>query len=192
MNIQCRPIEVGDYGVVESGHWASADEVAEHIERQGVGSMLAFAGPTFLGQLYLKEYDPDFRDPGGWYGERPWADFSAAQPLDVTGRLLTLGCYHVGAEFQGQGGGTALLTAVVEWFKAESDYEGLLTWACQPGSHKLLATAGQMPHTVYRRFGFRQLKEVRVPLWTEGVTAEEYPDVTEDEPGLLRVMLLAR
>ena len=45
-------------------------------------------------------------------------------------------------------------------------------------------------HTVYRKFGFRRIKEVRDPGWIEGVTRERYPDATEEERGLLRVMLL--
>jgi GNAT superfamily N-acetyltransferase len=192
MKIECRPMQVSDYGVVECSHWESAEQVCQYMEKQGIASMLAFSGSEFLGQLYLQEYDPEFKDPGGWFGERPWADFHPAQPLDVEGRLLTLGCDHVKGEFLGQGVGTALLKAVIEWFEHQSRYDGLVTYAPQPGSKKLLAAAGQLPHTVYRRLGFREIKEVRDPVWMEGVTQEEYPDATEEEPGLMRVMLLTR
>jgi GNAT superfamily N-acetyltransferase len=199
MDTQCRPMTVDDFPVVEREHWESADQVGEYIERQGIASMLAFAGPRYLGQLYLKQYDPQFRDPGGWHGHRPWADFHPAGPLSLKGCFLTLGCYHVGwlpdgrdRSLQGKGISTALLKAVIEWYESRSFLDGLLTWAPQPGSRRLLAEAGQLPHTVYRRFGFQEIKQVRDPLWMETVTRERYPDATAEEPGLLRVMLLTR
>ena len=114
MDVQCRPMKANDFGVVECGHWASAQQVQQYIDRQGIASMLAFTGDKFLGQLYLQEYDPKFKNPGGWYGERPWADFHSAQLLALEGRFLTLGCYHVQPESRGQRVGATLLKAVIE------------------------------------------------------------------------------
>ena len=68
MQIQCRPMEVSDYGVVECVHWQSADQVRQYIEKQGIASMLAFARSRCVGQLYLRAYDPHFVEPGGWDG----------------------------------------------------------------------------------------------------------------------------
>ena len=48
MDIQCRPMTVSDYGVIETEHWVSVDQVKEYIERQGIASMLAFAGNSTL------------------------------------------------------------------------------------------------------------------------------------------------
>ena len=152
--------------------------------------MLAFDGERYLGQLYLKEYDQHFRDPGGWVGERPWADFHLAGPLNLEGRFLALGCYHVGwmpddtrdTSLYGRGIGTALLKAVIAWHEALQSINGLLTWALPPGSKKLLVAAGQMPYTVYERFGFREIKQAD-PGW-------------DPEPGIgkpiLRVMVKRR
>ena len=132
MDIQCRPMIVSDYGVVESQHWASADQVAEYVERQGIASMLAFAGQQYVGQLYLQEYDPEFSESGGWTGHRPWANFRVAEPLGLRGRFLTLGCYHVGwmpdnsrdRSLQGRGIGTALLEAVIQWYRGQKVIDG--------------------------------------------------------------------
>ena len=181
-------MKVDDYGVVESSHWQSAADVQEYIDQQGIASMLAFDGDRCLGQLYLKEYDKHFRDPGGWFGERPWADLRLAEPLSLEGRFLTLGCYHVGwmpdnsrdTSLYGQGIGTALLKAVIAWYGDQQSMNGLLTWALPAGSKKLLVAAGQMPYTVYQRFGFQEIKQVD-PGW-------------DHEPGIgkpvLKVMLL--
>lgn len=65
MDIQCRPMRVSDYGVVEIQHWISVDQVKEYIEHQGIASILAFSGQRYLGQLYLQEYDPEFSEPRG-------------------------------------------------------------------------------------------------------------------------------
>ena len=198
MNVQCRPMSVSDFGVVECAHWEAAEQVRQFIERQGIGSMLAFDGERYLGQLYLQEYDPAFRDPIGWVGHRPWADFQLAEPLHLDGRFLTLGCYHVGwmpdntrdTSLYGRGIGTSLLKAVIAWFRAQDAIDGLLTWGVMPGSKRLLQMAGQMPYTVYERFGFPVIKKVRDPRWIKSVTREQYPDIVGREPGLLRVMLL--
>lgn len=198
MNVRCRRMKVDDFGVVESAHWESADQVHEFIAKQGIASMLTFDGERYLGQLYLQEYDPEFRDPNGWVGERPWADFQVAEPLHLEGRFLTLGCYHVGwmpdnsrdTSLYGRGIGTALLKAVIEWFRAQDAIDGLLTWGVMPGSNRLLQAGGQMPCTVYERFGFSLIKEVRDPRWMDSVTREDYPEVVGEEPGLLKVMLL--
>ncbi len=173
MDIVCRPMEVSDYAVVECQHWTSAGQVREYINRQGIASMLAFDGPLCVGQLYLQQYDPAFTEPGGWTGERPWADFQAAEPLDLDGRLLTLGCYHVGGlpdnsrdgSLWGRGIGTTLLKAVIRWCRDEQSIDGLLSWALVRGCRTLLQAAGQMPHTVYQRHGFQEVKQVQDAQW---------------------------
>ena len=199
MNVQSRPMKVGDFDVVETAHWESADQVQEFIEKQGIAAMLAFDGERYLGQLYLQEYDPQFSDPGGWVGERPWADFQVAEPLGLHGRHLTLGCYHVGwmpdgvkdTSLYGQGIGTALLQAVVEWYHSQQAVDGLLSWALVPGPKELLQAAGQMPYTVYERLGFREIKRVHDPRWAAGVTKFDTTEAKKD-PAVLRVMLLTR
>ena len=99
MSILYRPIEADEYDQVETSDWDSPDRVQELIEKQGIGSMLAFEDDRYLGQLYVREYDPDFKNPGGVSGgPEPWRDFSLAEPLRLSGRYLTLGCYHVGYE----------------------------------------------------------------------------------------------
>jgi GNAT superfamily N-acetyltransferase len=190
-------MKVNDYGAVECEHWASAGQVREYIERQGMGSMLAFDGQRYVGQLYLQEYDPDFSELGGWTGHRPWADFRVAEPLDIDGRFLTLGCYHVGwmpdgyrdRSLRGRGIGTALLRAVIDWCTGQGAIRGLLSWALVPGCKGLLEMAGQMPHDVYRRHGFQEIKKVDDPRWAElvaGFDAEE----AEEDLSTLRVMRL--
>ena len=199
MDIQCRPMRVSDYGNVETVHWTSVSQVREYIERQGIASMLAFDGPRYLGQLYLQEYDPEFSDPGGWVGHRPWADFQVAEPLGLGGRFLTLGCYHVGwmpdgsrdRSLWGRGIGTALLRAVIEWYRSQQVIDGLVSWGLVPGSKKLLQEAGQMPYAVYERFGFQEIKRVCDPRWAEGVARFDTTGMEED-PTVLRVMLLRR
>ena len=198
MDIQCRPMRVSDYGVIETQHWTSVDQVAEYVERQGIASMLAFAGQQYVGQLYLKEYDPEFSEPGGWTGERPWADFQIAEPLDLHGRLLTLGCYHVGGlpdgsrdrSLWGRGIGMALLEAVIEWHRAQTAIGGLMSWALVPGCGQLLQWAGQMPYTVYQQRGFREIKRVDDPRWTKAIVDIDPEDAKEDL-SVLRVMLLS-
>jgi len=198
VDIQCRPMIISDYGIVESQHWTSADQVAEYIERQGIASMLAFAGQRCVGQLYLQEYDPEFSEPGGWTGHRPWADFQVAEPLHLRGRFLTLGCYHVGGlpdssrdrSLWGQGIGTALLKAVIEWYRGQAVIDGLISWALVPGCIELLQGAGQMPYTVYQEHGFREIKRVNDPRWSEAV-ADVDPKGAEEDLAVLRVMLLA-
>ena len=197
MDIRCRPMRVSDYAVVESQHWASADQVAEYVERQGIASMLAFAGQQYVGQLYLQEYDPEFSEPGGWTGNRPWADFRVAEPLGSLGRLLTLGCYHVGGmpngsrnrSLWGQGIGTALLKTVVEWYRHQTVIDGLVSWALVPGCKGLLQWAGQMPYTVYQKYGFREAKQVRDPHWVKAVAGFD-PEEAKEDLVVLRVMLL--
>ena len=199
MNVFCRPITLIDFGIVECAHWESSEQVHKYIEAQGIASMLAFDGERYLGQLYLQEYDPGFCEPGGWVGERPWADFRVAEPLGLKGRFLTLGCFHVGwmpdntkhDALYGHGIGSALLWAVVEWFRGQRIFDGLLTWALVPGSHSLLQMAGQMPYTVYERFGFRLVKEVQDPRGDNCVSPEMFPGFTED-PTVLRVMVLGK
>jgi hypothetical protein len=137
--------------------------------------------------------------PGDRYANRLWADFLAAQPLNLRDRFLAQGYDHVGwlakdrdCSLHGRGIGTALLKATIDWFSDQQGFDGLPAWACQPGSKKLLAEAGQMPHTVYGRLGSGEIKQVQDAFWNKTVTAEEYPDATEREPGLLRAMLLTR
>lgn len=199
MEIQCRPMKVSDFGVVECAHWESADQIRRYVENQGIAPLLAFDADRYLGQLYLQEYDPQFRDPGGWVGDRPWADFQVAEPLGLSGRFLTLGCYHVGwmpdgsrdGSLYGRGIGTALLRAVMAWYEAQEIIDGLLTWALVPGYTELLQNAGQMPYTVYERLGFREIKRLDDPRWTEAVACLERTGPEED-PAVLRVMLLRK
>ncbi|MFQ6133757.1 MAG: GNAT family N-acetyltransferase [Armatimonadota bacterium] len=189
MKIKCRPMTVGDYGVVECQHWGSAQQVRAYAEEQGIASMLAFEGEQCVGQLYLKEYDPEFREPGGWTGERCWADFQVAEPLDLEGRFLTLGCYHVGEPFRGRGVGKALLEAVVGWCRGQQAIDGLVSWGLVSGSWGLIQWAGQMPHTVYGKRGFREIKKLRDPGLDEHLG---HITGTAEGPTVLRVMLLAR
>jgi len=197
VDIQCRPMRVSDYRIVESQHWASADHVMEYVERQGIASMLAFAGQQYVGQLYLQEYAPEFSEPGGWTGERPWADLQIAEPLGLSGRFLTLGCYHVGwtpdgsrdRSLWGQGIGTALLKAVIEWYRGQKVIDGLISWALVPGCKGLLQWAGQMPYTVYQKHGFREIKRANDPRWTEAI-ADTDPEEAKEDLAVLRVMLL--
>ncbi len=199
MHIQCRLMEVSDYGAVECVHWESAAQVARYIDRQGIASMLAYEGERYLGQLYVQEYDPAFSDPGGHEGHRPWADFRVAEPLELEGRYLTIGCYHVGwladgtrdSSLYGRGIGTALVTSLIDWFHRDSALDGLLTWALSPASRRLLQIAGQMPRTVYARLGFDEVKRVRDPRWNP--LAEEWADAgAADDLADLRVFVLRR
>ena len=66
MNIRCRPMEIDDFGAVECRHWHSIEQVRKFIEKQGIASMLAFNAGRYAGQLYLQEYDPQFKNPEGW------------------------------------------------------------------------------------------------------------------------------
>lgn len=196
MDVRCRPVRVSDYGVIETEHWVSVDQVKEYIESRGIASMLAFDGQQYLGQLYLQEYAPEFSEPRGWTGHRPWADFQVAEPLGLGGRLLTLGCYHVGwmpdnsrdRSLWGQGIGTALLKTVVEWYRCQTVSDGLISWALVPGCKGLLQWAGQMPYTVYQKHGFREIKRVNDPRLAEDV-ADIDPEGAKEDLAVLRVML---
>lgn len=198
MNIECRPMRVSDYKAIETQHWTSVDQVEKYIERQGIASMLAFIDQQYVGQLYLQEYDPEFSEPGGWNGNRAWADFQVAEPLGLSSRLLTLGCYHVGwmpdgsrnRSLQGRGIGTALLEAIIEWYRGQSAIDGLMSWALVPGCMELLQ-AGQMPYTLYQEYGFREIKLVDDPRWAEAI-ADIDPEGAEEDLAVLRVMLLTR
>jgi GNAT superfamily N-acetyltransferase len=188
-----------DFGAVESAHWDSAEQVQAYVWRQGISSMLAYDGARCVGQLYLKEYEPEFRERGGWTGHPPFADFGVAGPLGLAGRYLTLGCYHVGwmpdgrrdDSLWGRGIGTALLDAVIEWWRADGRHDGLLTWALSPASRRLLQMAGQMPHTVYARLGFTEVQRLRDPRWTREL-ASWVPAEQVGEASDLRVMTLTR
>lgn len=159
--------------------------------------MLAFVGQQYVGQLYLQEYDPEFSEPGGWIGHRPWANFRVAEPLGLGGRLLTLGCYHVGwmpdnsrdRSLQGRGIGTALLEAVISWYRAQNVIDGLMSWALVPGCKGLLQWAGQMPYTVYQKHGFQEIKQVNDPRLAEDI-ADIDPEEAQEDLAVLRVMLL--
>ena len=185
MDIICSPMKPEDYGVVESVHWRSQQEVRDYIRSQGLASMLAFDGDACVGQLYVKEYSPSFENGirSTWNGDRPWADFRAVEPLGLDGRWLTLGCFHVGWEYQGTGQdldrnsappidgsllgrgiGTKLLASTVDWFRGQTAIRGLVAWALAP-DHDVLQWAGQMPYTVYQRFGFRIVKDFEDPDW---------------------------
>ncbi len=196
MRLRCRSITPEDFGTIVRGHWSSRDEVREGIERQGIGSMLAFDADRCVGQLYAREYDPDHRSPGGWTGDWPWADFTIAEPLALEGRYLTLGCYHVGEFLDGgrdpsvqeQGVGKSLLSAMIDWCRGQEQIDGLLAWGLVPGSWQLLQWAGQMPHTVYRKFGFDGVKSVRDPRLDQELADVDTSAALED-PALLRVML---
>ena len=97
MEIRCRPMRPEDFGVVESVHWTSADQVRDYIDRQGIASMLAFDGPRYVGQLYLQEYDPAFADPPSWdyriRGDSAAIDAGvpAGVDLDIDGELRPAG-----------------------------------------------------------------------------------------------------
>ncbi|MDP6667215.1 MAG: hypothetical protein QF357_07415 [Dehalococcoidia bacterium] len=189
----------GDYRTVESVHWSSAGQVADFVDRQGLASILAYESSRYLGQLYLQEYDPSFIEPGGWEGHRPYADFRVAEPLSLKGRYLTIGCFHVGwmpdgqreSSLWGRGIGQAMLGWLVDWFRDDGRYDGLLAWAVSPASRKLLRMAGQMPHTVYRRNGFREIKRLRDSRWGD-LVAEWAPHELQDELSDLCVMTLDR
>ncbi len=197
MRVHCRPMEPADFGVVECVHWDSADEVQAYIDRQDIASMLAFDGERCVGQLYLKEYDPAFREPGGWTGDRCWADFQSAEPLGLEGRFLTLGCYHVGRNpdgsqnpsLYGHGIGTTLLEAVIRWLHEQQAIGGLLAWGLVNGSKPLQDWAGQMPHGVYERFGFQEIKRVR-DRRLDHELADMDTSQAEEDPAILRVMAL--
>lgn len=195
----CRPMQVTDFGIIECVHWKSAQHVQEYIKKQNIASMLIFDGTRYLGQLYLKEYDLHFSEQGGWTGERPWADFQIAEPLRLKGRFLTIGCYHIGRlpngkqipSLWGRGIGKALLKALIEWYQSQQEIDGLLSWGLVPGSRKLLQWAGQMPYTLYRKFGFREIKKVRDPRLEQELDNIDTSSAKEDI-AMLRVMLLAR
>ena len=197
MDIRCRPMRVSDYGVIETEHWVSVDQVKEYIERQGIASMLAFVDRQYVGQLYLQEYDPEFSEPGGRIGHRPWADLQIAEPLSLHGRFLTLGCYHVGwmpdnsrdRSLQGRGIGTALLEAVIQWYRGQTAIDGLMSWALVPGSRQLLQWAGQMPYTVYQQHGFLEIKRVNDPRLAKDVAGID-PEGAKEDLAVLRVMML--
>lgn len=192
-------MEPEDFGLVESLHWTSADEVRAFLEAQGIASMLAFDGPRCVGQLYLKAYDPAFREPGGWTGRRPWADFTPAEPLGLSGRYLTLGCYHVGRlpdgshdpSRWGQGIAGALLEATIAWLRGDGAQDGLLAWGLVPGSRALLEWGGQLPYSRYLESGFREIKRVRDPRLEPFLEGVDTSGARED-PALLRVMRLDR
>ena len=200
MSIQYRPIEVSDFESVETSDWRSPDHLRELIERQGIGSMLAFEDGRYLGQLYVREYDSSFKNAGGVSGgPEPWRDFSLAEPLGLRGRYLTLGCYHVGWEpggtwetadktMWGNRLGTGLLMAMIDWFQTQESIDGLLAWALVRGSKKIHQDNGQLPHTVYQRHGFKELKRVNDPSWAP--YAKYYERDAEEGPTLFRVMLL--
>ena len=172
MRIQCRPVRADDFGVIECSQWESLDDFQRFLREQGIASMLAYDRERYLGHLYPKECDQHFRDPRGRVGERPWADLHLAELPDLEGRFLTLGCYCVGwmrydssdTSLYDRGIGTALLTAVFEWYENQQATDGLPTWALPPGSIRLLGAAGQMPYTVHGRFGFEEIKQVD-PGW---------------------------
>ncbi len=199
MSIYYRPIVASDFDGVETSDWASSDQVQELIEKQGIGSMLAFEDDRYLGQLYVREYDPEFKNAGGVSGgPEPWRDFSLAEPLGLQGRYLTLGCYHVGYEPGGTwetvdqskwggGVGTGLLQAMVEWFQSHDELDGLLAWALVHGSKELHQHNGQLSYTVYERLGFREVKRVNDPSWAP--YAKYYEDDAEEDPTLFRVMV---
>ena len=202
MSIHYRPITVGDFDGVETSDWRSPDHVEELIEKQGIGSMLAFEGDRCLGQLYVREYDPGFTNSGGVSGgPEPWRDFNLAEPLGLRGCYLTLGCYHVGwkpggtwetvdTTMWGGGVGTGLLEAMVEWFRAQETVDGLLAWALVHGSKEIHQHNGQMPYTLYERSGFKEVKRVNNPSWAP--YAKYYEKDAEEDPTLFRVMLLER
>ena len=195
----CRPMQVIDFGTIECIHWKSADQVQEYIEKQNIASMLAFEGSRYVGQLYLQEYNPQFKEHGGWIGERPWADFQIAEPLGLKGRFLTLGCYHVGrlpsgeqvTSLWGRGIGKALLKGIIEWYQSHQEIDGLLSWGLVSGSKELLQWAGQMPYTTYRKYGFREIKRVHDPHFEQNLADIEMTSTKEDIT-TLRVMLLTR
>ncbi|MFQ5808463.1 MAG: hypothetical protein ACE5JM_02495 [Armatimonadota bacterium] len=62
-------------------------------------------------------------------------------------------------------------------------------WALVRGSWGLLQWAGQMPHTVYEEFGFREVKRLRDPRLQQHLA--HITDTAED-PSTLRVMVLTR
>jgi GNAT superfamily N-acetyltransferase len=199
MQIMCRPSAPADFGAIVRGHWQSADEIRERIQKSGIASILAFEGTHCVGHLYVREYDPQYRSPEGWTGGWPWADFCIAEPLELQGRHLTLGCYHVGEQLaggrdtsaQGRGVGKALLGAAIDWLRGQDEIDGLMAWGLVPGSWGLLQWAGQLPHTVYRKAGFREIKHVRDPRLENDLADVDTSDADED-PALLRVMVLSR
>ncbi len=199
MQVKCRGMTPDDYGIVESVHWSSAGQVEAYVDRQGLASVLAYESSRYVGQLYLQEYDSSFIEPGGWEGHRPFADFRVAEPLFLVGRYLTVGCFHVGwmpdgrrdSSLWGRGIGQALLRWLVDWFRDDGRYDGLLTWAVSPASRRLLQMAGQMPYTVYRRSGFREIRRLRDSRWSE-LIADWAPLQQQDELSDLRVMIQDR
>jgi len=192
-------MEVDDFGVVECRHWASSGQVQQYIENQGIASMLAFDSERYAGQLYLQEYDAQFKNPGGWVGERPWADFQIAEPLGLSERLLTLGCYHIGEHpsgfqdpsFKGRGISKVLLKAAIDWLCNQESIDGLLSWGVVPGSWDLLQWGGQLPYTVYDGLGFREVKRIRDPRLEHDLASIDTTGADED-PSILRVMLLIK
>jgi len=66
-----------------------------------------------------------------------------------------------------------------------------VSWALIPGCKGLLQWAGQMPHTVYQGFGFREVKRVHDPRLARCVAGFDTEEAREDL-AILRVMLLTQ
>ena len=80
-----------------------------------------------------------------------------------------------------------MLDALVKWFRAQDSIDGLLAWALVHGSKEIHQHNGQMPYTVYKRFGFEEVKRVKDPSW--GPYAQYYEKDAEEDPTTFRVML---
>ncbi|HZQ38931.1 MAG TPA: GNAT family N-acetyltransferase [Dehalococcoidia bacterium] len=159
--ISYRPLALADLESVPLQCQGEPAEIVGRIQRCGSSALLAFDGPTCVGQLQFRPYVAGSRSPNGLHHPIYWMDLPDGTPVPAE-PALALFCYHVGQlagdperrdpRYLGRGIGQALLREALAWAR-QHGFASVVAKGLAP-CWPLIQYMGGMPWPVYEAQGF--------------------------------------